>query len=231
MTPPSADALNEKHRNAAAADIVCTAIQDLFPSRIALVSSFGAESAVLLHMIARVDRTTPVLFLDTLKHFDETLDHRDRLIKRLRLEDVRTVQPAASDLISADPDGMLWSRDTDACCALRKTRPLDREIIRFTALFTGRKRHHGGGRDRLDYFEADGGRIKVNPLVRWRPDEIEAYMDRHGLPRHPLVEQGYPSIGCAVCTSRVGAGEDVRAGRWRGTSKVECGIHKTPDAR
>lgn len=231
MTPPSADALNEKYRNAAAADIVCTAIQDLFPSRIALVSSFGAESAVLLHMIARVDRTTPVLFLDTLKHFDETLDHRDRLIKRLRLEDVRTVQPAASDLISADPDGMLWSRDTDACCTLRKTRPLDREIIRFNALFTGRKRHHGGGRDRLDYFEADGERIKVNPLVRWRPDEIEAYMSRHGLPRHPLVEQGYPSIGCAVCTSRVSAGEDVRAGRWRGTAKVECGIHKTPDAR
>lgn len=231
MNPLSADVLNESYQNAAAADIVCTAIQDLFPSRIALVSSFGAESAVLLHMIARVDRATPVLFLDTLKHFDETLDHRNRLIKRLRLEDVRTIQPAASDLVAVDPDGMLWSRDPDACCALRKTRPLNREILRFNALFTGRKHHHGGGRDRLGYFEADGPRIKINPLVHWRADEIDAYMDRHALPRHPLVQHGYPSIGCAVCTSRVGAGEDVRAGRWRGTAKVECGIHKTPDIR
>ncbi|MBO6518937.1 MAG: phosphoadenylyl-sulfate reductase [Rhodospirillales bacterium] len=230
MITLSADALNEKYQNATASDIVCTAIRDLFPSRIALVSSFGAESAVLLHMIARVDRATPVLFLDTLKHFDETLAHRDRLIKRLRLEDVRTVQPAASELVAGDPDGMLWSRDTDACCALRKTRPLDREIMRFNALFTGRKHHHGGGRDRLRYFEADGARIKVNPLVHWHPEEIQAYMERHALPAHPLVQQGYPSIGCAVCTSRVFAGEDVRAGRWRGTGKVECGIHRTPDA-
>ena len=227
MNTLSAAALNEEYQSLSAAEIVCAAIRDVFPARIGLVSSFGTESAVLLHMIARADRATPVLFLDTLKHFDETLEHRDRLIRRLRLEDVRTIRPATSDLVAEDPDGMLWAGDPDKCCDLRKTRPLAREVLRFSALFTGRKRHHGGGRSALEYFEEDGPRIKVNPLVRWAPEDVRAYMDRHGLPRHPLVDKGYPSVGCAVCTSRVGAGESFRAGRWRGQGKVECGIHKS----
>jgi len=230
MISHSADALNEKYHTASALDIVQAAIHDLFPARIAAVSSFGAESAVLLHLIAQTDRTTPVLFLDTLKHFDETLEHRDRLIKRLRLQDVRTIQPASSELIARDPDGMMWSKNADGCCELRKTRPLALAVLRFNALFTGRKRHHGHGRSSLGYFENDGPRIKVNPLVKWGPDDIYAYLDRHGLPRHPLTEKGYPSIGCAVCTSPVRPGEDVRAGRWRGTAKTECGIHASPKA-
>lgn len=230
MNAHTADTLNEKYHDASALDIVQVAIRDLFPSRIAAVSSFGAESAVLLHLIAQTDRQTPVLFLDTLKHFDETLAHRDRLIKRLRLEDVRTIQPIASELIARDPDGMMWSRDADGCCGLRKARPLAQAVMRFNALFTGRKRHHGHGRATLGYFEQDGARIKVNPLVQWRADEIYEYLDRHGLPRHPLTEKGYPSIGCAVCTSAVRPGEDVRAGRWRGTSKTECGIHESSEA-
>lgn len=231
MTALSVDTLNEKYHDASALDIVQAAIRDLFPSRIAVVSSFGAESAVLLHLIAQTDRQTPVLFLDTLKHFDETLEHRDRLIKRLRLDDVRTLQPAASDVIARDPDGTMWSRDADGCCDLRKTRPLAQAIMRFHALFTGRKRHHGHGRTSLGYFEQDGPRIKVNPLVQWGPDDIHAYLNRHGLPRHPLTDKGYPSIGCAVCTSPVRPGEDVRAGRWRGTAKTECGIHRSTEAR
>jgi len=226
MNLPSADALNARFAEYAPQDIVLAAINEIFPERIALVSSFGTESAVLLHMVARASRATPVLFIDTLKHFDETLAYRDRLIDRLRLEDVRIVRPATSDLLGADSDGMLWDRDPDACCDLRKTRPLAREIMRFNALFTGRKRHHGNDRVALGYFEADGARIKVNPLAHWRAADVPAYLERHGLPRHPLIEQGYPSVGCAVCTSRAGAGEDFRAGRWRGRGKSECGIHK-----
>lgn len=227
MTSSTIESLNTKYAATAAQDIVDLAIRDIFPERIALVSSFGTESAVLLHMIARAERATPVLFLDTLKHFDETLAYRDRLVARLRLENVRTMQPAASDIVATDADGMLWSSDPDACCDIRKTRPLEREIMRFRALFTGRKRHHGAGRSVLQTFEADGPRIKVNPLVHWDNADVLAYLDRHGLPRHPLADMGYSSVGCAVCTSRVRPGEDFRAGRWRGTGKVECGIHKT----
>lgn len=227
MFSHTSDSLNARFATQSAQDIVGVAITELFPERIALVSSFGTEAAVLLHMIARIDRATPVLFLDTLKHFDETLAYRDRLIDRLRLEDVRSIRPATSDLIARDPDGMLWSRDADACCDLRKTRPLAGEIMRFQALFTGRKRHHGDTRARLDFFEDDGPRIKVNPLVHWHAGDAAAYLEKHGLPAHPLRDQGYPSVGCAVCTSRVSPGEDFRAGRWRGSGKTECGLHKS----
>jgi phosphoadenosine phosphosulfate reductase len=230
MTLPAAEDLNARYATATPQEIVCAAVRDIFPERIALVSSFGTESAVLLHMMAVADRATPVLFLDTLKHFDETLDYRDRLVARLRLTNVRTVQPAASDIVATDPAGMLWSRDANACCDLRKTQPLAREVLRFQALFTGRKRHHGSARATLAHFEEDDGRIKVNPLVHWDTADVAAYLDRHALPRHPLADKGYPSVGCAVCTSRVAPGEDFRAGRWRGSAKTECGIHKTPGA-
>lgn len=226
----TAERLNARYAALSPQDVVCAAVREIFPERIALVSSFGTESAVLLHMIAVADRATPVLFLDTLKHFDETLAYRDRLITRLRLTGVRSIRPATSDILATDPDGMLWARDADACCDLRKTQPLGRETMRFQALFTGRKRHHGSARAALAHFEADGGRIKVNPLVHWDNADVTAYLDRHGLPRHPLADKGYPSVGCAVCTSRVTAGEDFRAGRWRDSGKTECGIHKTPGA-
>jgi len=169
--------LNELFRASNAEDVVCAAIEDLFPSRIASVSSFGTESAVLLHMIALVDRSTPVLFIDTLKHFDETLAYRDQLITRLRLEDVRTLQPTASDVADVDPSGLSWASDPDKCCHLRKTQPLEAAQMRFNALFTGRKRHHGHNRTSLQFFEQDGPRIKVNPLSGWSPRQVSDYLD------------------------------------------------------
>ncbi len=229
MTNSSVSELNALYSDYTAQEVVRAAIEALFPSRIALVCSFGTESAVLLHMIAAVDRATPVIFLDTLKHFDETLTYRDRLIHRLRLSDVRTVQPVTSDILREDPDGMLWSKNADACCALRKARPLVAAITRFNALFTGRKRHHGDARDQLSVFDLQDGRIKVNPLAYWDGTAVDAYLTRYSLPRHPLSHRGYPSVGCAVCTSRVAPGEDMRAGRWRGSRKTECGIHKMQD--
>lgn len=212
-------------RQLGAAEIVARAIRDVYPGRIAVVSSFGTEAAVLLHLVARVDRSVPVIFLDTGKHFPETLAYRDTLIRRLGLTDVRTLIPSETDLVAEDPEGDLWRDDPDACCAIRKVRPLTPAVAGFEAIVSGRKRHHGAGRRALGVIEAAGPQIAVNPLVDWGPRAVALYMAKHGLPPHPLQSQGYPSIGCAVCTSPAAAGEDFRAGRWRGRSKTECGIH------
>lgn len=196
-----------------------------FPGRSALTSSFGAEAAVLLHMVARVDPGTPVLFLDTGKLFAETLAYRDALIARLGLTDVRTITPAGYEVETLDPDGDLHRRAPDQCCFIRKVAPLDRALDGFDIWITGRKAFHSAGRADLSAIEAEEGRIKINPLLGWGPTEIDAYMDAHALPHHPLLAQGYLSIGCAPCTDRVRVGEDPRAGRWRGCGKTECGIH------
>jgi phosphoadenosine phosphosulfate reductase len=194
--------------------------------RIAVVSSFGAESAAILAMVAEIDRRTPVLFLDTGKLFGETLRYRDRLVDHLDLSDVRTISPDPVKLSAADPNSMLWSGDPDACCALRKVEPLGRALGGFAAWISGRKRYHGGARAALPVFETDAqGRVKVNPLAGWSRAKVVEELLRRGLPRHPLEAQGYLSIGCYTCTDRVGPGEDLRAGRWRGLGKTECGIH------
>lgn len=193
--------------------------------RVALVSSFGAESVALLHLVATVAPATPVIFLDTEMLFQETLDYQSRLARDLGLSDMRVIRPGADDL-TGDPDGTLHKRDTDACCHLRKVLPLERALKGFDGWITGRKRYQSGERAALPKFETDaGGRLKLNPLADWGPEEVRAYIRRHDLPPHPLVAKGYPSIGCAPCTSPVAAGEDPRAGRWRGAEKTECGIH------
>lgn len=216
--------LNRQFGDAPAARIVEAVIEGEFSGRIALVSSFGAESAVLLHLAAAVDPAVPVIFLETGKLFPETLEYRDRLIDRLGLADVRSLRPAAADLADHDPNGRLWAADPDRCCFLRKVLPLHQALQGFDAWFTGRKRHHGGDRADLPVFEAEDGRIKVNPLAHWSHERVQAYLDKHGLPRHPL-ENEFPSIGCVPCTAPAGAEEGVRAGRWRGLEKTECGIH------
>jgi phosphoadenosine phosphosulfate reductase len=194
--------------------------------RVALVSSFGAESVVLLHLVSRIDRTLPVLFLDTGMLFAETLAYQIEVAERLGLRDVRRIGPDAAAVALRDPAGALHRTDPEACCRLRKTAPLDAALAGFDAWITGRKRVQGGARATLEVFERDpAGRRKVNPLAFWTKSDIRDHMDRHDLPRHPLVARGYPSIGCAPCTTPVGAGEDERAGRWRGSDKTECGIH------
>lgn len=201
------------------------AIKDLFPGRIALVSSFGADSAVLLHMVAQVDKSTPVIFVDTGHLFPETLVYRDELTAFLGLTDVRAVATTDEELQVLDPDSFLWSSDPDRCCEIRKVAPLGRAIEGFDAWITGRKRFQSDSRASLPLFESEGERTKVNPLAGWDATRILAYLDEHGLPRHRMVAKGYPSIGCIPCTSAVRPGEDQRAGRWRGKAKTECGIH------
>lgn len=217
--------LNKRYDGAEPQDVLRGMIKDEFPGKVALVSSFGTESAVLLHMIAQVDKTAPVVFLDTGKLFGETKRYRDDLVKLLGLTGVESVTPDPAALAERDPKGILWSQNPDACCALRKTEPLERALIPFDAWITGRKAFQAVTRANLPLFEADVGRIKINPIITWTRTDIEAYFGEHNLPRHPLEADGYLSIGCMPCTSRVEPGEDARAGRWRGSSKVECGIH------
>lgn len=214
-----------KYSGEDAKEILRAAIKEEFPGRIALVSSFGAESAALLHLVAEIDPSLPIIFLETGKHFAQTLSYRKKMAERLGLTNVRDIRPVANDVSLRDPDGDLWKHDADACCTLRKVEPLSHALDEFDAWITGRKQFHGGGRVNLPAFEATANHIKVNPLIRWSKDDIEAYVDESDLPAHPLVAQGYPSIGCWPCTHPVAAGEDIRAGRWRGAAKTECGIH------
>ncbi len=192
---------------------------------IALVSSFGAESAVLLHLIAQRDRNVPLIFVNTQKMFGETLAYRDALAEQLGFTDLRVYRPDPYLLAQKDATQLRWSYDPDGCCDLRKVEPLRRALAPFDAWFSGRKGFQGTTRAALPRFEEDEGRLKVNPLADWDKAQLDAYFAAHKLPRHPLEAQGYPSIGCAPCTSVVQPGEDPRAGRWRGWDKTECGIH------
>lgn len=195
--------------------------------RIAMVSSFGAESAVLLHLVAGVAPDTPVLFIDTLMLFPETLAYQRALSETLGLTDVRIIRPNRRTVLEADSNATLHRSDPDACCHVRKTQPLRGALQEFDGWITGRKRFQGGARAALEMFESDSetGHLKINPIASWDVQDIAAYMTDHDLPRHPLVERGYPSIGCMPCTAPVAPGESPRAGRWCGQDKTECGIH------
>lgn len=225
LSGPWAAVLEDRYRNAPAEELMRAAIEELFPGRIALVSSFGAESAVLLHMIAGIDRDLPVLFLDTGKLFGETLRYRDRLIAALGLRAVRTIRPPEERVDAADPDGLLFARDADACCYLRKVAPLEKALRPYKAWISGRKRFHGGLRRDAIRIDAVDRRIRLSPLADWSRADILAYLERHELPRHPLEADGFLSIGCMPCTARTVPGSDIRSGRWSGSSKSECGIH------
>jgi phosphoadenosine phosphosulfate reductase len=224
------DALNARLRHAPPQEILKTALE-AYRGKIAVVSSFGAESAVLLHMVAGVQADAPVLFLDTGHHFGQTLDYRKTLVQRLGLTQVRDLRPAFQDLALQDPKADLYKTDTDACCAIRKVLPLDR-VLRpeFDAWITGRKRFQASTRAALPVVErGEGDKIKFNPLANWTKADLDAYESEHDLPSHPLVQFGYPSIGCWPCTKAVEEGADARSGRWTGSEKTECGIH-TPRA-
>lgn len=206
-------------------DLLEVMIKDVFKERIALVSSFGSESAVLIEMVAEIDPSTPILFLNTGKLFGETLRYRNMLQERFGLTDIRALAPDADEVEAEDKNGLLWSRDQDACCDLRKTRPLDLEVAGFDAWITGRKQFQTDARSDLSLIEGVPGAIKVNPLANHTYEDLQAIANEHDLPRHPLVADGYLSIGCMPCTRRVEEGEDYRSGRWAGTDKTECGIH------
>ena len=221
----NAEVLSRTHGGASAEDVLAHAIRCEYPGEIALVSSFGADAVVLLHMISRIEPETPVLFLETGMLFAETLAYQQDLAARFGLTNVRLIRPESQDLEMLDPGDDLHQDNPDGCCYLRKTLPLRRALEPFAAAITGRKRHQAASRSEMPVFEPDGPRLKINPLAAWSPQDVRSYILDNDLPRHPLVAKGYPSIGCAPCTTSVQPGEDARAGRWRGQSKTECGIH------
>ncbi|MGA2487088.1 MAG: phosphoadenylyl-sulfate reductase [Roseiarcus sp.] len=224
----AASRLEDRFAKVKASSLLRLAIEDLYPGRIALVSSFGADSVVLLHMVAQVDPTTPVVFVDTGQHFDETLRYRDELVARLGLTNLVMAEPDRETVAEEDPEKFLFASDPDRCCDIRKVQPLARALGGYDAWITGRKSFQTATRSRVPLFEAEGDRVKVNPLVGWSATDLIDYIRAAGLPPHPLVAKGFPSIGCLPCTSRVAPGEDPRAGRWRGRTKSECGIHTEP---
>ncbi|WP_210258552.1 MULTISPECIES: phosphoadenylyl-sulfate reductase [unclassified Devosia] len=219
-------ALNGMFDDMDALGVLRYAASEVLPGDLAIVSSFGADSAVLLHVAAQVDPSIPVFFLETGKHFAETLEYVETLKRHLGLINVSAVLPDPSDLARFDPDGSLWESDPDSCCHIRKTEPLEPITERFGGWVTGRKRFQTVERGVLPHFElTSDNRIKVNPLAYFSDADVNQYKIEHGLPEHPLFAKGYKSIGCAPCTSAVAEGEDPRAGRWRGLNKKECGIH------
>ncbi|WP_102224887.1 phosphoadenylyl-sulfate reductase [Acidimangrovimonas sediminis] len=217
--------LNAWAEGRSAQEILAKALEQEDIGPVAMVSSFGADSVVLLHLAAQIDPSLPVLFLDTQMLFPETLTYQREVAQTLGLTGVQVIRPDPKAVLERDPDNILHLAEPDACCQLRKTEPLDRALAPYGAWITGRKRFQTGARAALQPFEVEEGRLKVNPLANWSAEDLRDHMDAHDLPRHPLVAKGYASIGCAPCTTPVKAGEDPRAGRWRGRDKDECGIH------
>ncbi len=226
--------LQAQYQDLDATSLLETAIKETFAGKIAMVSSFGAESVIELHLLSQIDPSVPVIFLNTGKMFPETLRYRDLLQDRLGLTDVRAVGPDPKDRARLDPQGILWSRNPDMCCHFRKVLPLEQALEGFDAAITGRKRFQTLSRQNMQKIELirrpegfEGFRFMLNPLAAWSAEKLAQYMTTHKLPRHPLVKDGYLSIGCMPCTDRVAEGGDYRSGRWTGRQKDECGIHQS----
>ena len=219
--------LNHMFRGRDTVEMLEVLLKENMLGDVAIVSSFGAESSVLLHLIASIDPSVPVLFLDTGKHFPETIIYKEELRAQLGLKDLRDLKPDADLLSQKDGNDLRWSYDPDGCCEIRKVLPLKQALAGFDAQFTGRKAFQSSTRSALPRFEIEEGRLKVNPLADWNKERLDAYMVEHNLPAHPLVELGYPSIGCEPCTRSIEPGEDVRAGRWWWENPLskECGLH------
>jgi phosphoadenosine phosphosulfate reductase len=224
-----ADRLNARFEGVSTAEMLQELLTTELKGRVAIVSSFGTESAVLLHLVASIDKHIPLIFVNTQKMFGETLAYRDSLSEQLGYTDLRVFRPDPYDLAQRDKTGLRWSYDPDGCCDIRKVAPLRRALAPFDAWISGRKGFQAKSRATLPRFEIDEGRLKLNPLADWSKAQLDAYFEDHRLPRHPLEAEGYLSIGCSPCTSKVQPGEDPRAGRWRGWDKTECGIHTAGD--
>jgi phosphoadenosine phosphosulfate reductase len=235
FTQADVDALNQRYTGVPTGEMLFELLNGELAGRTALVSSFGTESAVLLHLVGEIEKDIPLIFTNTQKMFGETLAYRDELAERLGFTDLRVYRPDPRILAQKDSTGLRWSYDPDGCCAIRKVEPLQRALAGFDAWISGRKGFQAGTRTALPLFELDrehasGPKLKLNPLSSWAKDDLNAYFETHKLPRHPLEAEGYLSIGCSPCTSKVLPGEDPRSGRWRGWDKVECGMHVTPIA-
>jgi phosphoadenosine phosphosulfate reductase len=219
--------LNNQFRHHGATHVIDAVLKHGVLGQVAMVSSFGAESAALLHLIAITRPDTPVLFIDTNMLFVETLIYQSDLAEQLGLKNLRILRADPATIAEYDPDNTLHKGTRDTCCHLRKTSVLENVLVPYDGWITGRKRCQGNQRVKLEFFEYDApnDKFKINPLAHWRVQDVADYFAANNLPSHPLVAKGYPSIGCKPCTVPVGKNDDVRSGHWQGRAKTECGIH------
>lgn len=197
-----------------------------FKEDICLVSSFGIESGVLIHMVAQVDPNIDILFINTVKLFPETIAYKETLENHFQLKNVKTIMPDPADIMKYDSFDMLWQDDPDACCKIRKVKPFQQYIEPYKAWINGRKQYHGDKRKMLELVETVDGKTKINPLLGFTFSDSMAYLEKYKIPRHPLLEKGFYSVGCEVCTAKNSCEKNPRYGRWKGSSKTECGIHR-----
>ena len=223
-----ADDVMVRYAHLEGAELLDAMIHEAFPGRIAVSSSFGTESAVLLHLVSQIAPDTPVLFLNTGLLFAQTEQYQRALQKHLGLRDVRIIGPDPDHLKHYDPKTILHKSDTTMCCHLRKVLPLQHALGSFDAWITGRKRFQGNARSDLSLIEHDGSHYKINPVVNWSPEKLKGVFEAHNLPRHPLEQAGYTSLGCYPCTNLPVSEDDTRSGRWADQDKTECGIHNAP---
>jgi phosphoadenosine phosphosulfate reductase len=223
MQKLAADAA-ERLAGAPAQDVVRWAT-DTFGDRICITSSM--TDAVIIHLASQVRPGIDVVFLDTGYHFAETIGTRDAVsvVYPVNVINVTPTQTVAEQDEQMGP--RLYSRNPDLCCYLRKVVPLEKGLEPYDAWISGVRREETDARSdtRVVQWDARREMVKVNPIVDWTAEQVDAYIADNGVLVNPLVSEGYPSIGCATCTSRVAPGADARSGRWAGTGKTECGIH------
>jgi len=239
--------LNQEFEKKKPEEIIAWALRE-FSGKIAMSSSFGPESAVLLHMVSRANPATPVLFLETGYHFPETLEYKERLTRLFGLKNIveLTADPKKKAEVVARYQGIPYEKDPDLCCQINKVEPIDRALKDYDAWMSGIRRHQtdfrksiriveeystkGGGAPLWAPEDSKGGHggpplHKISPLANFTSRELWWYLKEHNIPNHPLSEKGYLSVGCWPCTRPVQDGDDERSGRWAGKAKTECGIH------
>jgi phosphoadenylyl-sulfate reductase (thioredoxin) len=213
------------------AEEVLGAAVERFQAKVTMATGFGVEGLVLIDLLDRLSLSIPIFTLDTGLFFPETYRLWEGLEKRYRIR-IEAVRPELDLEAQASRFGeKLWVSDPDACCVLRKVDPLARHLVRFDAWISAIRRDQTESRSSASWVEWDRrfGLVKLNPLLDWSSADVWRYAHEREVPVNPLHQRGYPSIGCIPCTTPVGAGEDARAGRWRGLSKKECGLHNRSD--
>ena len=231
MTSSDFKMLSNSFETKSPQELLAYVIEQYSP-KIVVACSFGAEDVVLVDMVHRINPTVPVFYLDTDFLFPETYATRDRVIERYELKPTQVVHVKSllTPQQQADAHGdALWERNPDQCCQLRKVDPLTRVLKGYSAWITGIRRDQAPSRANAGLIEWDQKfeLVKINPLARWTSTDVWSYIKIYEVPYNPLHDHHYPSIGCTHCTKPVMPGQDPRSGRWQGSAKTECGLHKS----
>ena len=218
------ESLNRQFHKSSPLEIMKKSL-NLFKNKIVYVSSFGTESAMILHMISEIDKNFPIILLNTNFLFSKTIDYKNELINIFKLNNFLEIFPNNADLKKYDPKDNLWKSNVEKCCEIRKVQPLKKFLENYDAWISGRKAYQGGERIDINPFEINNGKIVVNPLANFEQKLVSEYFLNHNLPRHPLFNEGYLSVGCTHCTHKSSNKNNPRSGRWVNQIKTECGIH------